>query len=57
MCFAEICRENLLQKRYIFRDMPAKEDSGPSIVFDKSELRERLTLTQYQVTQEHHTEK
>jgi peptide methionine sulfoxide reductase MsrB len=37
--------------------MPAKEDSGPSIVFDKSELRKRLTLTQYQVTQEHHTEK
>ena len=25
--------------------------------FDKNELRERLTPTQYQVTQEHHTEK
>ena len=36
--------------------MPGKDDS-PSIVFDKAELRERLTPTQYQVTQEHHTEK
>ena len=30
---------------------------SPNKEFDKSELRERLTPTQYQVTQEHHTEK
>jgi hypothetical protein len=37
--------------------MPAKEEESPTLLFDKSELRERLTLTQYQVTQEHHTER
>lgn len=37
--------------------MPAKEEEGPTFTFDKSDLRERLTLTQYQVTQEHHTER
>ena len=37
--------------------MPAKEEDNTALTFDKSDLRERLTLTQYQVTQEHHTER
>ena len=34
-----------------------RKSMSPNKEFDKSELRERLTPTQYQVTQEHHTEK
>ena len=34
-----------------------RKSISPKKEFDKSELRERLTPTQYQVTQEHHTEK
>jgi len=41
----------------VLKRMPGKEDDSPKVVFDKSELRERLTLTQYQVTQEHQTER
>lgn len=37
--------------------MPGKGEDGPLVLFDKTELRERLTTTQYQVTQEHHTER
>jgi len=37
--------------------MSVKEDDSPKVVFDKQELRDRLTHTQYLVTQEHHTEK
>jgi len=34
-----------------------RKSISPNKEFDKSELRERLTPTQYQVTQEHHTER
>lgn len=34
-----------------------RKSMSPNKEFDKGELRERLTPTQYQVTQEHHTEK
>ena len=34
-----------------------RKSISPKKEFDKSELRERLTPTQYQVTQEHQTEK
>ena len=39
-------------------EMPdIRKSISPNKEFDKNELRERLTPTQYQVTQEHHTEK
>lgn len=34
-----------------------KKSPGPRVTFDRTELRERLTPTQYQVTQEHQTER
>jgi len=34
-----------------------RKSMSPNKEFDKNELRERLTPTQYQVTQEHHTER
>jgi len=34
-----------------------KNSMSPSKEFDKAELKERLTVTQFQVTQEHHTER
>ena len=34
-----------------------RKSISPNKEFDKNELRERLTPIQYQVTQEHHTEK
>jgi len=34
-----------------------RKSISPNKEFDKNELRERLTPTQYQVTQEHHTER
>eukprot|EP00092_Neocalanus_flemingeri_P045301 GFUD01050544.1.p1 GENE.GFUD01050544.1~~GFUD01050544.1.p1 ORF type:complete len:194 (+),score=35.71 GFUD01050544.1:254-835(+) len=34
-----------------------RKSISPNMEFDKSELKERLTPTQYQVTQEHQTEK
>jgi len=37
--------------------MPGKGEDGPLVVFDKAELRERLTANQFRVTQEHQTEK
>jgi len=35
----------------------SKKSPGPRVVYDRGELRERLTPTQYQVTQEHQTER
>ena len=40
-----------------FRMPDIRKSMSPNKEFDKSELRERLTPTQYQVTQEHHTER
>ena len=41
-----------------FLRMPdIRKSMSPNKEFDKNELRERLTPTQYQVTQEHHTER
>ena len=34
-----------------------RKSKSPNKEFDKNELKERLTPTQYQVTQEHQTEK
>ena len=34
-----------------------QQDSGPNVIFDKAELRERLTPVEYQVTQEKLTER